>query len=155
MRSAACCAAIMMFLLFGKTMKDLALHALIGSTKDSVGGFIVSPPLTMICAPSLRKISSNPGPGDTTTYACWMYSLPQPSVEASDFEEGPTPDAEPPAYSFAWYCMSSMRPSRIGANFMRYWMVSYGSFVWTWIFVRPPAEAMTRLSPRWVSFARI
>src|SRR5665811_1615608 len=40
MRSAACCAAIMIFLLFGKTMKDLALHALMGSTKASVGGFI-------------------------------------------------------------------------------------------------------------------
>src|SRR5450830_1556460 len=138
MRSAACCAAIMIFLLFGKTRKDLALYALMGSTKASVGGFIVSPPLTMLCAPSLRKISSNPGPGDTTTYARCTLSSPQPSVEASGFEEEPAPDAGPLAYSFAWYCISSMRPSRIGANFMRYWMVSYGSLVWTWILVRPP-----------------
>src|SRR5450756_2906797 len=129
MRPAACCAAMMMFLLFGRQMKDLALHALMGSRKASVGGFIVSPPLTLICTPSLWKISSNPGPGETTTYARSTLSSAQPSVEASGFEEELAPDAGPLAYSFAWYCMSSMRPSRIGANFMRYWIASYGSLV--------------------------
>ena len=63
----ACSAAIIIFLLFGRTNTISAGQALIAARMSSVEGFIVWPPLTTQSTPMSENTASRPSPAATAT----------------------------------------------------------------------------------------
>ena len=62
-----CSAAIIMFLLFGRTKTVSAGVRFTARRMSSVDGFIVWPPVTILSAPSSRNSSAMPSPAQTAT----------------------------------------------------------------------------------------
>ena len=132
-------AAIIIFLLLGKTIIFSASKLLNALMKSSVEGFIVWLPETITSTPSALNCSIIPAPCATATIAYFLCSfLACDSRSSSDI------------FSLCWRAMFSHLIVRNSPYFRILWRTIPGSFVWTWTLTTSSSFNATIESP-WIS----
>ena len=137
---AACSAAIMIFLLFGRTKTTSAGTASIAWSRSSVEGFIVWPPRTSWSTPRSVNTLSKPSPAATATNPNFF------SGSAITRSRGAS---AVPSTTFAVCCsrMFSIFTVSSGPNFSASSNARLGWSVCTWTLIMSSSSTTTRESP--------